>query len=158
MTSTATSPDTSTRWVGDDTGRLRPGATTMRDSLQRTAPAAPVRVDPLLRQGNAFYIGVHGLLHLAAAAVAWGSISLGLPMITIPALSPALAASALATLGIAFLGCAVLLAIGRGWRAALIATTALSTLACLVSLPEAAIALGVNGLIALGLLASRPRT
>ncbi|QQS00536.1 MAG: hypothetical protein IPK37_17190 [Austwickia sp.] len=148
----ASSTDHVTRWVG-------PGVDGSTDAAapRRLATPPPVRVDPLVRQGNAFYVLVHGLLHVAAAAVAWGSLDLGIPLITMPSLSPALATVVLAALGVAFVGSAVLLTLGRGWRTLLTVATLGSAALCLVALPEAAIALGVNGLIAVGLIASRPR-
>lgn len=159
MTSTATATDTGTRWVGDPTAGSTGGSDTDSGRLTgRALPTpAPVQVDPLVRQGNAFYVAVHGLLHLMAAAVAWGSLTVAMPTITLGWLSPGLAAGALATVGFAFLAAAVLLVAGRGWRMPLAVAAMLSTAACLGSLPEAAMALGVNGLIALGLVASRLR-
>lgn len=134
-----------------------PAATTPEPPNLPDRSYPPVHVDPLLRQGNAFYVAAHGLLHAVAAAVALGGVQPSLPMIVARGLSPTVAAGALAALAVGFLASAVLLVLGRGWRVPLTVTTMLSGAACLLTLPESAIALGVNALIGVGLLASRAR-
>ncbi|MCB1252465.1 MAG: hypothetical protein KDB39_04330 [Austwickia sp.] len=150
--SPVTSAADATHWVSDVSGSG--GLEHRRTDLPTPAP---VHVDPLLRQGNAFYVAVHGLVHVLAAMVAWTGLSVGLPLISTTALSPGVLAALLAILGGAFVVAAALLAVGRGWRPVLLAATAVSTLACLATLPESAIGLGVNAAIGVGLLASRPR-
>lgn len=146
--------DDDTRWVGDPSRSVadRPG-----DVARPAAPVdAGVGVDPLLRQGNSVYLAAHGLLHLACAAVAWGHAADALPRLS-TGLSPTLDAAILIALGVTFCACSVLLLLGRHWRGPLTLATAGSAALCLTALPQSTVPLLVDGLVAVGLLASRPR-
>ena len=86
-----------------------PGPTTTRPATLSTP--RPAQVDPLVRQGNAVYVGLHGLLHLFSAAALWTATEPAVPILRIAGLSPSLAAVAVGLLGIAFRASAVLLSL-----------------------------------------------
>ena len=124
---------------------------------RRLRPPAPVHIDPMLRLGNAFYLAIIGLGHLAAAASLNGNASALESWLSPTRTVAGLGTAAWSALAVGFIASAALLVLGRGWRLLLTATTTLSVAACTLWLPATWPGLAVDALVVVGLLASRPR-